>query len=366
MSNLSNDKIQAVREQFASWEVEGVLITQNHNYRWLSGFTGSSCVLLITAAQALLGTDFRYWEQAERQAPGFTLVKMGQGENLATMSDLIRQAGVAKLGVEGNQMSVFAFNDLQKKLADKEIVTQLVPLEKTLEPLRYKKSAAELDLIREAASITDWAMSQVNEIARPGMTESDLAWELEKMMREQGAEGLAFDIIVASGPNSALAHHHPGGRTLAIGDAIVVDMGARVDGYHSDLTRTFHLGSKPDEKFWQVYNLVLEAHTQAMTHMKAGMTGKEIDALARDVIKAAGHGDDFGHSLGHGVGLFIHEEPRLSWVNDKPVPAGSVVTVEPGVYLSGWGGVRIEDLVVLGENGPELLSHCPKTPIIHI
>lgn len=362
----TQERLTAVRGRFAEWKIDGLLITSNNNYRWLSGFTGSNCTLLITADQALLGTDFRYWEQAEQQSPEFELVRMGSDEGLATFTDMVKMSGSSALGLEGSQVSIVQYKTWQKATAEIEGL-KLISLGQTVEPLRLIKTDAELDKIRAAAAITDEVMGQVNTIAKVGMTEKALAWELEKRMRELGADGLAFDIIVAAGPNGALAHHRPSSRPLQQGDTIVIDMGAKLDGYHSDLTRSFHMGeADPDDKFWAVYNLVLAAQKNALAEMRANMSGQAIDALARDVIDDAGHGEAFGHSLGHGVGLEIHENPRLSKLTKSEIPAGSVVTVEPGVYLPGWGGIRIEDLVVLGTDGVEFLSHCPKNPIIPI
>lgn len=358
-----NQRLDAVREQFSMWAVDSLLITSAENVRWLSGFTGSSCTILLTPERAFLGTDFRYWEQALQQAPAFELVRMGRGAGFPTLKDMTVEAGVSRVGIEAGKVSLALFRGWQALTADLDQVS-FIQLDTTLEPLREIKTAAEIEAIRRAAAITDQAMAQVNEIARPGMTERELAWELEKLMREGGADGLAFEIIVASGQNAALAHHHPGERPIQAGDPLVIDMGAKLSGYHSDLTRSFFMGENPDDQFWHVYNLVLTAQQNALVEMRAGMTGREIDALARDVIEDAGQGENFGHSLGHGVGLFIHETPTLSSLSETPVPAGVVVTVEPGVYLPGWGGVRIEDLVLLGENGPEFLSHCPKNPII--
>lgn len=359
-NDTTTTRLAAVRGLLTAWQIDGLLITNPTNYRWLSGFTGSACTLLVTADHALLGTDFRYWEQARQQAPAFTLIKMGRTADLTTLPQMIQQTGLRSVAVEGSVMSVNQFNTLQKELAG----ITISPRPDTLEPLRHIKSTAELDLIRRAAAITDWAMSQVNEIVRPGITEKAVAWELEKMMRERGAEGMAFEVIVASGPNAALAHHHPSERAIEIGDSIVVDMGARLDGYHSDLTRSFYVGGTPSAEFEAVYGTVLAAQTAALDGLRAGITGKQADALARDVITAAGHGEHFGHSLGHGVGLEIHEGPNLSVLGETALPVGAVVTVEPGIYVPGWGGVRIEDLVVLTETGMEFLSHCPKNPVI--
>ena len=350
-------RIAGVREALAEWGVSALLINSPDNRRWLSGFTGSAGWLLVTPDQALLATDFRYWDQAQAQAPDYTLFPLKQERKVAAMLETIAPATVA---VEATHLTLHEFDDLQK--ADG---IEWKPLEQTVEPLRMVKSAAEVEQIRAAAAITDRVMSSVPTLARPGQREKELAWLLEKSLRENGAAGMAFPVIVASGPNSALPHHRPGDRTLQEGDTIVVDMGAALDGYNSDLTRTFYLGEEPPPQFWDIYNLTLSAQTAALGGMKAGMTGREIDALARDVIAAAGHGDHFGHGLGHGVGLAIHEDPRLSSrAKDKEVPAGAITTVEPGVYLTGWGGVRLEDLVLVTADGIERLSHCPKEPLI--
>lgn len=352
------DRLAAVRGRLAEWDVDALLVTNLLHVRWLTGFTGSFGMALVTAEAALLATDFRYWEQATRQAPTFTLFKWRSGVK-GIRQQFIRSVTAQRLGVEAAQLTLAEYAQWRKVRG-----VRWVKLPTTLEPLRAVKDAAELAAIRAAAAITDGAMAQVPALARPGMTEQELAWALEKGMREAGATGMAFEVIVASGPNAALPHHRPGQRPLALGDAVVIDMGAQREGYHSDLTRTFHLGASPSEMFQNIYQLVQTAQSRALAEMRAGMSGQAIDALAREVIAQAGHGEAFGHSLGHGVGLAIHEEPRLAATNPAAIPAGSVVTVEPGVYLPGWGGVRIEDLVVLGAAGPELLSHCPKRPII--
>jgi Xaa-Pro aminopeptidase len=238
-------------------------------------------------------------------------------------------------------------------------------LPETVEGLRAVKTAGEIEAIRAAAAITDLAMAQVNQIAKAGMTEKQLAWELEKIIREAGADALAFPLIVASGPNSALPHHQAGERPLQPGDIIIIDMGAELNGYCSDLTRTFYLGSQPPPQFRRIYELVHLAEQNALENLRPGMSSKEGDALAREVIEDGGHKDDFSHGLGHGVGMQIHEAPALTWRSEESLPLSSVLTIEPGIYLPDWGGVRLEDLILLTENGPRLLSQCPKNPIIN-
>ena len=355
------ERLAAVRRMLPEWEVEGALISSVGNRRWLSGFTGSNAQLLITAEKALLATDFRYWEQATLQAPAFTLFKHQRRQQ--DTIDFIRAAGISRIGIEAEHTTLADMARLRKVEG-----VHWQELAQTVEPMREVKSAAEIEAIRAAAAITDRTMAQVNALARAGMSERALAWELEKVMRESGADGVAFTVIVASGPNSALPHHHPGDRPLQAGDAVIVDMGAESNGYKSDLTRTFYLGDEPDEQFWEVYEVVQRAQTAVLDSLKAGAHNRAIDALARDLITAAGHGEHFGHGLGHGVGLDIHEGPALSFrsKDEDTVAAGVVMTVEPGVYIPGWGGVRIEDLVHVTETGIELLSQCPKTPIIPI
>ena len=352
------ERLNFVRQNLRVWQVDGVLIGSGSNRRWLSSFSGSAGWLLVTQDKALLGTDFRYWEQATAQAPAFGLFQFQAGKT--TWIDLIQAAGVGRIGLEANFVTV-----AQREELDKVDGVSWVNLKSTVELWRRMKSERELTLIRQAAGITDQVMAQVNGLARPGQTERQLAWELEKRMREMGASEMAFEVIVASGPHSALPHHRPGERQLEAGDAIVVDMGAAVDGYRSDLTRSFYLGAEPTEQYWQVYHLVLAANQKVLAEARPGMTSKAIDALARDLIGAAGHADHFGHGLGHGVGLDIHEEPRLSPILEEAViPAGVIVTVAPGVYLPGWGGVRLEDLTYVTQNGFEAISQCPKNPIV--
>lgn len=350
------ERIERAWRLLAEWGADALLVGSPANRRWLSGFTGSAGWLLLTETEALLSTDFRYWEQVGRQAPAYTLATNDGRDRLPT--HLIAQSGAKHVAFEAAHMTVDVFDRLQERAGPS---VEWMRRSVTVEHLRAVKSPGELERIRRAAAITDLAVAQVPFLARPGVTEKALAWRLEQALHEGGADGAAFEIIVASGPNAALPHHRPGSRELAEGDALTIDIGALVDGYRSDLTRTFYLGETPDARFQEIYGLVLRAQTTALEQMRAGMTGQAIDALGRDIIEAAGYGEQFGHGLGHGVGLEIHERPSLGrLVAEEQVPAGSVVTVEPGVYLPGWGGVRIEDLVLLTADGAELLSHAPK------
>ncbi|MCO5183362.1 MAG: aminopeptidase P family protein [Anaerolineae bacterium] len=357
--SITQQRIDYIRTQLETWQVDALLLGNPTNRRWVSGFTGSFGWILISAEAAILGTDFRYWEQALREAPNFTLFRWQRSQGEATWRDFL--AGVSVVGIEAQHVTLAEFAAL-RQIEGKT----WIELDKTVETAREVKSAEEIAQIQAAAAITDLAMAEVPRLARPGITEKQLAWKLEKIMRQNGADSLAFETIVASGPNGARPHHRPTDRELQIGDNITIDMGAKRDGYYSDMTRSFFLGDEPDAHFWDVYNLVLEAQQNALTNMRADMKGNEVDALARDIIEAAGFADEFGHGLGHGVGLEIHEWPRLGKTETNTLPVNAIVTVEPGIYLPGWGGVRIEDLVVVTESGVDYLSRCPKEPIIPI
>lgn len=347
-------RLTAVRQHLLAWNVPAILIASPANRRWLSGFTGSAGSLLITADQALLATDFRYWEQAQAEAPTFRLFRHNRTDE--ANEKYLAAAGVTTIGLEADHTTLSEAGQLKKVIG-----ITWVPISATLEPLRYHKSAGELAKIRAAAAITDRVMALTPELARPGMTERALAWELEKAMREAGAECPAFDILVASGPNAAMPHHHPGERPFQPGDPLIVDMGAQVDGYKSDLTRTFFVGGEPDERFQQIFDVVQAAQTAVRQHARPGQTGSEVDALGRDVIRQAGYGDYFGHGLGHGLGLDIHEGPFFTFTpagKGYTLATGMVVTVEPGIYLPGWGGIRLEDLFLVTEDGLEAISQC--------
>ena len=356
---IIQQRLTTVRAKFDEWKVDGLLIGSAANRRWLSGFTGSSGQLLVTREQAILATDSRYWQQAAQEAPLFTLFKHQRTPEDA--KNFIWSAQVVKLGLEAQHTTLAEWQQLRKIKG-----INWFSLPQTLEGLRGMKTAVERQAIQAAAAITDLAMSQVNQIAKIGMTEKQLAWELEKMMREAGADSMAFPVIVASGPNSALPHYRAGERPLQVGDILLIDMGAELNGYKSDLTRTFYLGSQPSNQFKYIYELVQLAQTNALTHLRPGMTSQEGDALAREVIEDAGYAEHFGHGLGHSVGLEIHESPNLTWRYEENLPAQSVLTIEPGIYLPGWGGVRIEDLIYLTDEGPILLSQCRQNLVINV
>jgi Xaa-Pro aminopeptidase len=301
-----------------------------------------------------LATDFRYIEQAQGQAPEFEVVR-AEGEPQKWFPKLISSLGVKRLGFEANDMSFAAY----RKLAATEVEKELVPTEDLVESLRMVKDEKELEYICRAVELADAALEQVLPGASPGMTEKELSWEIEKALREQGSEGVPFDLIVASGPSSAMPHARPTERAIPGGEPVVIDIGARFENYTSDITRTIVLG-KEDDIFARIYDLVLGAQLTAIATIEAGMTGEQADALARTVIEQGGYGEKFGHGLGHGVGLATHELPRLGRGSANVLSDGMVFTVEPGIYIPGWGGVRIEDTVVLEKGRVKVLSQAKK------
>ncbi len=351
-------RVNKLREALAEHDLDAILISQPENRRYLSGFTGSAGFLLITDEKAVLATDFRYWQQAGRETPDFELAKI-QGYFKDVLPDLLADLRVGRLGFESQHVTVDQL-DTWSQAAENVV---WVPLKKTVEALRAVKDEDEIQALLRSARLTDAAFDHLLGVIRPGMTERQAAWEIETFMRVHGASKVAFDLIVAAGPNGALPHARAGGRVIQPGEPIVIDIGCVLEGYCSDMTRTICLGS-PGDKYLEVWDVVLEAQETAEAGIRAGLTGVEADALARDVIEAAGYGDNFGHGLGHGVGLAVHEDPRASRLSENELQAGMALTVEPGIYLPGEFGVRIEDLVVIRETGVEILTTTPKTPVI--
>ncbi|MBI4296374.1 MAG: M24 family metallopeptidase, partial [Chloroflexi bacterium] len=287
----------------------------------------------------------RYTEQAKNQAPDYEIFRVA-----GNMSDwfprLVDGMGLKRLGFESAHVTFSFYQDLTKLVAEKGLGFELVPVDGVVESLRLVKSAEELALIAKAAEIGDAAMKYIEYVLRAGMTELEAAWEIERFMREKGSQAVPFEVIVAAGPNSALPHHKPSERKIQVGEPIVIDIGAKCSYYASDLTRTICVGA-PEDKLKTVYDIVLKAQSEALVRIEEGMTGENADSLAREVIEKAGYGESFGHGLGHGTGLAVHELPRLGPRSTDVLSNGMVFSIEPGIYLVGWGGVRIEDLVAM-------------------
>jgi Xaa-Pro aminopeptidase len=347
-------RLRKLRTSIAERGLDALLSFQPENLRYLSGFTGSSGWLLISGQNTILATDFRYVEQAKGESPDFEITRT-KGELRDWLPSLVSDLGWHKLGFEANVISYDGYHKLSEALKTKQINLKLVPTTGIIEQLRSIKEPEELGFITKAVELADAAFEQARDIIRPGITEKEAAWEIEKILRQKGSEGIPFEIIVASGPNSALPHAQPTEKTICSGEPVLIDMGARISGYCSDFSRTLFLG-KADKTFREIYNIVLEAQATAMKEIKSDMDASQADRLARSVIEQAGYGDAFGHGLGHGVGLAVHEFPMLGPTSFDSLADGMVFTIEPGIYLAGQGGVRIEDMVVLENDKARVLT----------
>ena len=341
------NRLQKFRRLIRERGLDGLAVSQPDNVRYLSGFTGSGW-LLISGRDGVLATDFRYTEQAKQESPSFEITRIKQ-ESHNWLPDLALDLGWYRLGFEANHTSYDAYQKLGEAIRAKQVNLELVPTAGIVEQLRAVKEPEELVFITKAVELADAALEEAKRILQPGITEKEVAWEIERNLRQRRSEGVAFEIIVASGPNSALPHARPTDKAICDGEPILIDMGARINGYCSDLSRTLFLGSA-DATFQKVYGIVQEAQTAAIVGVRPQMAASQADQLARRLIEQAGYGEAFGHGLGHGVGLAVHEFPRLGLSSSEPLADGMVFTIEPGIYLAGQGGVRIEDMVVL-ENG---------------
>jgi len=355
---LGVNRLQKLRPLIVQQNLDALLVSKIENYRYLSGFTGSSGWLLISHNQAALATDFRYIEQAKKEVPDFNIIQI-KGDLSDWLPKLVSEFRWRKLGFEANFVPYAVYQRLGKIIETKKVNVQLIPTTNLVENLRSIKGKNELRLIARAVELTDTVFAQIKSNIKPGMTEKEVAWEAEKRLRENGSDGIAFDIIVASGPNSALPHAKPTKRAIRPNEPVLIDMGAKFDGYCSDFSRTLCFG-KPDETLTRIYDIVLKAQLTAIERIKTGMKASKADKLARDVIQQAGYGNAFGHGLGHGIGLEVHELPALGPSSDDLLTDGMVFTVEPGIYISRWGGVRIEDAVSLQQGKATVLTRSEK------
>lgn len=351
-------RLQSLRLKLQQKELSSLLITHPANRRYISGFDGSSGVLLVTGDQGYLITDSRYLEQAREQAPEFTIISWEQDNLAGHLGPLLEENGISLLGFEEKHLSFSAYQNLASALKVK-----LIPGGGLVEQLRAVKDPPEIDLLRRGAALLDEAFAYILTFIRPGLTEQQVSLEMEYYLRRKGAEGIPFPYIVASGLRGALPHGVATSKVLRTGEMVTIDFGAVWEGYATDMTRTIVLG-RPDQRQRELYQMVREAQQRAREGLKAGLRCCEADALARNPIKEAGLGEHFGHGLGHGVGLEVHELPVLSWRSEELLQPGMVVTVEPGVYIPGWGGVRIEDMVLLAEDGAEQLTDSRRELIV--
>ncbi len=350
-------RLNAFKNEMQGQGLDGSLIVNEANLLYLSGFTGGEGYIIINRDKQVLITDSRYTEQASLECPDYEIIEF-KGDALSKVSEVISSLGIEKLGFEENHTNYADYLNYQKK-----ITAELVPMSGIVDKMRARKDSMETEKIRKAVEIADKAFEHILEFIKPGVAEKEIAAELEYFMKKSGAHKESFDTIVASGPRSSMPHGVASERKIGKGDAITLDFGAIYEGYCSDITRTVFLG-EPDARLKDIYSIVLEAQLKAIEYIAAGKSGKDTDAVAREVIAGKGYGDYFGHGLGHGVGLFIHEAPRLSPFSSSILEEDMVVTVEPGIYIAGLGGVRIEDVVIVGKESCEILTKSRKDLIM--
>jgi Xaa-Pro aminopeptidase len=368
---MTGTRLERVREALREAELDGIIVSspvddvfanQSANRRWISNFSGSTGHALVTLDAAWFVADFRYTEQAKNECAslGYEIFPR-KGHMSDWWPGLCQAAALAgkEIGFSGADFSLEEYEEFLDASREYEGAPKLVPHSGMIEDLRILKDANEMTSLQRAIDVADAAMTEVQRLASPEMTERELALLVEQQVRLAGGDSISFETIAAAGPAGAMPHASPTDTVLGEGRPIVVDMGARVDGYCSDLTRTFVIG-RPDARFREIYDIVFAAQANAIAKVESGMSGKDAHELAASVIEAAGYGDQFGHGLGHGVGLQVHEHPYLGRTAEGTLEEGMVFTIEPGIYLPGWGGVRIEDVVVLEGGRARVLSHAPK------
>lgn len=337
-------RVTAIQKEMTSQGLEALLITSPYNLRYASGFTGSAGLSLITKDKAYFITDFRYTEQAAEQAVGFEIIKHG-GNPYEDVDKLLQEKDIKEVGFEKDFVTFSTYETLKNKVS-----ADLKPVSGLVESLREVKEDTEVETIQEAIKITEYAFEEILNFIKPGVTEIEVANKLDFLMREKGATSVSFDTIVASGKRSAMPHGVASEKKIEQGDMITFDFGCYYKGYVSDMTRTISLGD-PGEELKKIHQIVLDANLKVTEAAKPGVTGKELDAVARDYITEKGYGEQFGHSTGHGIGLEVHEGPGIHFRNEKALVEGNVITNEPGIYIPGLGGVRIEDDLLITKEG---------------
>lgn len=362
MIKTIKNRINILRKILSEKNLDTFMILVEENRRYLSGFTGedtafdeSAGALFITGTRLVLAIDSRYELQAKQEARGYEIVcyKKGLADEL---SNILKGLKTKKLGFESKRLSHMQYHKITGQLLSNGLQIKLVETKDIVENLRIKKEKEEIENIKKALFVAESAFRNfiANNIIT-GMTEKEAAWEIEKGMRETGADSISFPVIVASGPNSALPHAIPGNRRIKKGEPILFDWGARINGYCSDISRTIVIG-KPDETFLKVYETVLNAQRMAIGAIRPGISSKAVDKITRNYIEKMGFKGKFNHGLGHGTGLAIHEYPGINPIKDTELDKGMVFTIEPGIYIPGWGGVRLENMVVVRENRAEVLN----------
>ncbi len=355
---MINDRVQKLQNQLKN--DEAFIVYYGPNRFYLTGFNSSAGVVIISKEDACFLVDFRYFEKAKKVIKGFNVVL---SEKIwSQINEVLKQNKVNKIYTETSTISLKEYTDLKSNLKDFEISDNTFA-EDVLYSLRAVKSSAEIEYMRQAQALTDETFEYILDYIRPGKTEKAISLEMEFYMRKRGSEGVAFDFIVVSGENTSLPHGTPTDRVVQKGDFITMDFGAKVQGYCADMTRTIAIGEVDDRQI-EVYETVLNAQLEAMKHIKAGAVCKDIDAVARNLIDNAGFKGCFGHSLGHSLGIEVHEAPGFNWRDNTVLKSNMLLSVEPGIYLENQFGVRIEDVICVSENGFENLTKSPKELII--
>lgn len=348
-------RLTKLRHTFKKLKCDAFCVSHGTNVKYLTGFSGTSGMAIITPDAAYFLTDFRYQSQAAQQVPKEYSVVIAKRGLWKEAAKVLKASGAKNIGFEAEHTSVAAHEEIQEFFKP----LQTVSTSKAIENLRLVKDADEMEILRHAIKIADDTFDYICGVLRPGISEIEVASEIENYMKSQGASGTSFDTIVASGVRSALPHGVASSKVLAHGEMVTIDMGARFNGYCSDMTRTVCLG-KPTSEQQKIYEIVWRAQRLAAAEFRPGLSCKAADKIARDYISEAGYGEYFGHGLGHGVGMDIHENPRVSFLGKGKLQVGNVVSCEPGIYLENWGGVRIEDLILITPDGGEILCKAPK------
>jgi len=352
-NSLYEERFKSVQKILSSSRLDGILFSSPENIRYLCGFTGSDGVLVLTQKEAFFLTDSRYWTQADEEVKGSQIIHYKK--KIEGIASLISDLKLRRIGFESTSLTFSLHQSLLKKLAKE---TDLIPLEEEIKNLRAVKDAQELVLIRRAIEIASNAFLHITDRLKEGALEKEIAQEMEFFMKRKEAEDIGFDIIIASGKRSALPHGRASGKKIEKGDFVLIDFGSGFQGYHSDQTRTLVCG-KPSPEQEKVYQVVKEAHDKAIELIRPGIPIHEVDEAARSYIRECGYGEYFGHGLGHGIGLSVHEDPAINTENKGLVQEGMVFTVEPGIYIPDWGGVRTEDMILVTPQGAEVLTYLP-------
>lgn len=369
MNSLFESRLSRFRQALSGKPYDTFMVLVGENRFYLSGFTGedtqfdeSAGVLLITRDRAMLATDSRYALQAGQEAPFYEIFEYKEGLAKA-LPGMLRSLSTRAMGFESVRMTVKQYDTIKAALLSENLTIEPVPEEELVEGFRIKKSPEERQMIQKALHLAESVFMALVHSLTPGMSEKAVAWEMEKRLREAGAQGLSFPTIVAAGPNSAQPHAIPGDRIIKTGEPILFDWGVRLEGYCSDISRMAYIGT-PDDTYKKIYQTVLDAQRFATDAVKPGVSSKAVDLIARAHIDKKGYQGKFGHGLGHGVGLAIHEAPGLSPLRDIPLEPGMVFTIEPGIYLADWGGIRLENMAVVTDTGVEILNQTDPSQMI--